>query len=503
MKACRACHLPYVLLLLCAIFLPCFAVAQTAWNLQWNDEFNGAVNTVPDSSKWTYEYGNLNVNNELEYYCGPPNDANNHAPCMNNPNVFLDGNGHLVIQAIRVGSSTAPGSNAWTSTRMISKGKQSFAYGRIEASMQLPTAAGLWPAFWALGTNIDSVGWPTSGEIDFMENVPLSPGNLGPTKISSTIHGGIAFGNCYCGGNGLGKTFTFTNSDVTSFHTYGGIWSPNMIQFYVDDPSNVFEVRTANDIPSTQPWDFNHPFFLLLNLAVGGDGSWPGPPDVNTPSPAPMLVDYVRFYQATPATPPNLGTPNSITVKAGATSGNTTTVNMTGVKADGRVYLNCTTNAPKAGCAIATSDPLNNATVDFSDNTTAAATVTLTTTANPTSGASVPPAKPASLATKAVFAFFGMGMFGVVFLSGESRRKKWRHAAISLCAVIMVLTVGCGGGGAAAGGSGGGGTGGGGGSIGTPAGTYQITVNAFTQTNSSTASTPAPDASVQIPVTVQ
>lgn len=492
--------LPCLLWAVSALFCSSQAAAQT-WTLKWSDEFSGAVNTFPDSANWGYEYGNLNVNNELEYYCGPPRDPNNQSPCTNNPNVFMDGTGHLEIQAIRVGSGTAAGSNSWTSTRMNSSGKQQFTFGRIEASMKLPTGAGLWPAFWALGTNISQVGWPASGEIDFMENVPSPPSQLGPTKISSTLHGGASSSSCYCGGNGLTGIFTFPTGDVTSFHTYGGIWSPFMVQFYVDDPSNVFEVRTANDIPANQTWDFNHPFYLLLNLAVGGTGSWPGPPDNNTPDPAPMLVDYVRYYQASavPA-PPNLGTPNAITIKAGAVSGNTTTVNLTGVNADGRVYLNCSTNAPKASCAISTTDPLSKYTVNFSGSTTASATVTLTTTANPqNSGAVVKPGRNSSgspLSRLASFLF--LGICGVVFTKRPSRR--WRHSVISICALVMILTVGCGGGSATGGGNGGGG---GNTASGTTPGTYQITVNAYTESNISTTTPPAPDATVQIPVTVQ
>jgi beta-glucanase (GH16 family) len=488
-----------LLVILVAMFFSSSMAAQT-WNLKWSDEFNSAMNTFPDSSNWGYEYGNLNVNNELEFYCGPASDPNNQAPCTNNSNVFMDGQGHLEIQAIRVGSGTAPGSNSWTSTRMNTNGKQQFTYGRIEASMQLPTGLGLWPAFWALGTNISQVGWPSSGEIDFMENVPSPPGNLGPTKISSTLHGGASPSNCYCGGNGLGGIFTFPSNDpngpdVTTFHTYGGIWSPFMIQFYVDDPSNVFEVRTANDVPTNLTWDFNHPFYLLLNLAVGGTGSWPGPPDNTTPDPALMFVDYVRYYQATAPAPPSLGTPNAITVKAGATTGNTTTVNLTGVNADGRVYLNCSTNAPNASCAISTNDPLSKYTVNFSSSTTATATVTLTTTANPQSSAAH---KIAGLTGK----FASFLLVGIFVFAFSRPGKRLGHSAISICALVMILSVGCGGGGAAS--TGGGGNGGGGGnSTGTTPGAYQITVNAYGETNTSTANPPTPDASVQIPVTVQ
>lgn len=490
---------PCLLLVASALFLPLRVFAQTpqTWNLKWSDEFNGAANTFPDSTNWGYEYGNLNVNNELEFYCGPTGDSNNQSPCSTTTsNVFMDGSGHLEIQAIRVSSGTAAGSNSWTSTRMNTSGKQQFAYGRIEASMKLPTGPGLWPAFWALGTNISQVGWPSSGEIDFMENVPSPPAQLGPTKISSTLHGGISSSSCYCGANGLTGIFTFPSNDangpdVTTFHTYGAIWSPFMVQFYVDDPSNVFEVRTANDIPTTQPWEFNHPFYLLLNLAVGGTGSWPGPPDSTTPDPAPMLVDYVRYYQASSVAPPSLGTPSSITVKAGATTGNTTTVNLTGVNADGRVYLNCSTTAPNASCAISTTDSLSKNTVDFNSSTTATAIVTLTTTANPQSSA-----KSNGKLTSNLASFFMLGLFGVIFVGPVKRRS---HAAISICALLMILTVGCGGGGAVSTGGGGGGNT----NSGTAPGNYQITVNAYTEVNTSTATPPTPDASVQIPVTVQ
>ena len=212
-----------------------------------------------------------------------------------------------------------------------------------------------------------------------MENVPASAG-LGPTVISSTLHGPT-----YHGSNGLQGKYTFPNGGRvdTAYHTYGAIWSPFMVQFYVDDPSNVFFVKTASDVPSgTSEWAFNHPFSLLLNLAVGGTGSWPGPPDNTTPSPAVMTVDYVRQYTASPVTPPSLGNPAAITVKAGATSGNTSTVNLISTSDIGRVYLSCSTTAPQASCAITSSDTLDIYTVDFSQSLTPTATVAITTTAN-------------------------------------------------------------------------------------------------------------------------
>jgi beta-glucanase (GH16 family) len=451
------------------------AAAQT-WTLAWSDEFNGAANSPINPTTWQYDTGILNVNNEAEYYCAPGSST---PPCdPNNPNAYIDGQGHLVIQAIRITSSGAPYSGSWTSARLNSGNNlQSFSYGRVESSMSLPLGPGLWPAFWALGSNFTSVGWPASGEIDFMENVPAASG-LGPSAISSTLHGGVSVGNCYCGGNGLGKGYTFPSNDphgpdVTTFHTYGAIWSTNMVQFYVDDPANIFFVRTASDVPSGLPWGFNHPFFSLLNLAVGGTGSWPGPPDNTTPSPAVMQVDYVRWYQpAAIAGPAMTGSP--ITLTAGQSG--SSTINLTSTAGMGRVYLSCATDAPKATCTVSTSDPLDQYTVDFSQSATASASVSVTTTAN--AAAVYPDLR------------FGPGM--LAWMSSTSlalillartrvprpgRRPRWSDAAGRFgVALLFVVLTGCGGGSTT-------GTGGGGG--GTTSGAYHVTVNAYTVSNSS------------------
>jgi beta-glucanase (GH16 family) len=249
----------------------------------------------------------------------------------------------------------------------------------------LPVGPALWPAFWALGTNIDAIGWPMSGEIDYMENVPAS-GHLGPNTIRSTIHGGNSDSICYCGGNGIGKNYIFpaNNPDgatVTTFHTYGAIWSANMIQFYVDDPASVFFVVTASDIPSGFTWQYNHPFFLILNLAVGGTRSWPGPPDGSTPSPAVMQVDYVRAYIPSSVAGPTMTAP-AISVPAGQPG--TSNLSLSSVSGSGRVYLTCTTDAPNASCAVTSNDPLNPHTVDFGRSAGGTATITVTTVANPT-----------------------------------------------------------------------------------------------------------------------
>src|ERR1700693_3800729 len=160
----------------------CLSLPQRASGQIWNpvpaksDDFNGAANSPIDSTKWTFDLGNNNGwgNNELEIYCGPPGTQNNPSACdPNNPNVFIDGSGHLLIQALRINNTLAAGS--WTSTRMntnTNPTQTTFQYGRIEAREQLPVGAGLWPAFWALGSNFATVPWPGCGEMDFMENVP-------------------------------------------------------------------------------------------------------------------------------------------------------------------------------------------------------------------------------------------------------------------------------------------------------------------------------------------
>ncbi|MET0555964.1 MAG: RICIN domain-containing protein, partial [Vicinamibacteria bacterium] len=219
-------------------------------------------------------------NGELQTYCAP---GSNTAPCSAaNPNAYQSG-GQLVIRARNAGGT-------WTSARLKTQGVAQFQYGRIEARMRLPVGAGLWPAFWMLGTDIGSVGWPQCGEQDIMEWI--NP--YGPNATSSTVHG-----PGYSAGNSIGRSFTFPNGgrvDDGGFHVYGVVWSPNRMDFYRDNVNSPFFTVTPASLPGGTQWVFNHPFFLLLNLAVGG--GFPGNPNASTPNPALMLVDYVRVYQA-------------------------------------------------------------------------------------------------------------------------------------------------------------------------------------------------------------
>ena len=368
-----------------AAALPFFSAAaccnaQTWGEPVWSDEFNATAGTPPDPAKWVYDFGAGKWGNrELETYCRPQMEA----PCdPNKPNTFQDGKGNLVIQALRVSPDPAP-TGAWTSWRLKTLGIQDFQYGRLEACMTLPTGAGLWPAFWLLGT----VGPGFSGEIDIMENVPKSgqPGGLGPTVVETTIHGALSSGarRLYS----LATDLTLPNGgrvDDSACHVYGAIWSPFMIQVYVDDWRSPYFIRTAGDVPTDGRWVFNDPnrFYFLLNLAVGG--GWPGPPDATTPSPASVLVDYVRVYKPGQLKGPEM-TASPLRVKTG-TAG-IATVALHAAPETGRVYLACAGGTLNMPCSIDTGNPLNPSVVDFTSGELQTAQVTLTVPAGAKSAA--------------------------------------------------------------------------------------------------------------------
>ncbi len=254
----------------------------TGEQLVWSDEFN-TVTTKLDASNWSYETGgNGWGNDELETYCSPSSSATDDAPCdPAHPNSFTAADGYLHIVARRNASGQ------WTSARIKTQGKQSFQYGRLEARIKIPAGQGVWPAFWMMGSNIKQKPWPACGEADIMENI----GRL-PAQINGSVHG--------TGFTGDSLTTIQKSSGGTpfaaGFHTYGMIWAPGKVQFYVDDPDHPYVTYTKANLPANAVWPFDDgKYFFLMNLAMGGD--WPGNPDATTPATEEMLVDYVRVYQ--------------------------------------------------------------------------------------------------------------------------------------------------------------------------------------------------------------
>lgn len=234
------------------------------WQLVWSDEFNGStINT----SNWNFEVGGHGWgNNELQYY-------------TNGQNAYIS-NGALVIEARKEsgGYTCWYGACQYTSSRLTTQNKRFWRYGKIEARMALPSGQGLWPAFWMLGVNFPTVGWPKCGEIDIMEHINTEP------KIYGTIHWD---NNGYASYGGSTSLSTFT-----SYHVYSIEWDASAIRWYVDGVK-YHEANIANSINGTD--EFHREFFIILNLAVGGN--WPGSPDSSTPFPARVYVDYVRVYQ--------------------------------------------------------------------------------------------------------------------------------------------------------------------------------------------------------------
>jgi beta-glucanase (GH16 family) len=263
------------LLILIAFAIP---VHAQSWTLVWSDEFNGAAGTGPDPASWTYDIGTGFGTGEIEH----TTDSRD--------NSYQDGSGNLVIKAIRDTSGRI------TSARIKTKGLFDIQYGRIEARMQLPYSQGMWPAFWMLGNNIDAVGWPACGEIDIMENIGRTP-----STVYGTIHG-PQYAN-----QGLGSSYTLLPGHEfhDDYHIFGAIWSPYQIQFYVDD--TVYVTLSRSSLMYGAQWPFyDHPFFIIFDLAVGGP--WAGNPDATTVWPQYMYIDYVRAYQWNPgpAAPANL-----------------------------------------------------------------------------------------------------------------------------------------------------------------------------------------------------
>jgi beta-glucanase (GH16 family) len=247
---------------------------QPAWVLTWSDEFDGANGSAPDATKWVMETGGHGWGNEeLEYYTARAENAHLES-------------GKLVITARKERYTGPDGvTRDYTSARLKTLGKFSQKYGRFEARMKIPAGQGLWPAFWMLGDDIVTTGWPGCGEIDIMENVGFEP---------ATVHGTL-HGPGYFAGHGLSGSYALRRGRFSDdFHLFAVEWEPTAIRFYVD--GDLYETRTPADVPKGGRWVYDHPFFLLLNVAVGG--GWPGSPDKSTNFPQTMLVDYVRVYRA-------------------------------------------------------------------------------------------------------------------------------------------------------------------------------------------------------------
>jgi beta-glucanase (GH16 family) len=254
---------------------PADAAAEGAipgYTLTWSDEFDGADGAPPDPAKWTYDTGGSGWGNQ-ERECYTNALANSQQQ-----------SGNLVITATPDGASSLScwyGTCQYTSARLKTQGLFAQQYGRFEARAQMPSGKGLWPAFWMLGSNIDTVNWPACGEIDILETIG--------TDIS-TNHGSL-----HAPGYDPTGTYPLPGGQKYSdaFHTFAVEWEPGAIRFYVDD--QLYETQNESGVGDAGTWEFDHPFFLILNVAVGG--SWPGDPDGTTTFPQTLKVDWVRVYQ--------------------------------------------------------------------------------------------------------------------------------------------------------------------------------------------------------------
>lgn len=245
-------------------------IEERSWQLTWSDEFDADAGTGVDPTKWTHDIGTGNNgwgNEEFQYYTDRVE------------NVAHDGEGNLVITARRETFAGAP----FTSARIKTQGLFEQQYGRFEARMKTPYGPGIWPAFWMLGSNIDEVSWPQCGEIDIMELRGQQP-NL----IAGTLHG-----PGYSAGASIGQNFGFENARFdTEYHIFAVEWDQSGIDFFVDEI--LYFRLTPEDV--TGEWVFDNPFFMLLNVAVGG--TYVGFPTSQTPLPQEMIIDYVRVYQS-------------------------------------------------------------------------------------------------------------------------------------------------------------------------------------------------------------
>ena len=242
-----------------------------AFGLVWEDEFEGPVGQLPDSEKWRFDIGTDWGNLQLEYDTGRARNAS------------LDGEGHLVITA----REEDYGGQSYTSARIKTKDLFEKTHGRFEARIQLPVGQGIWPAFWLLGANIDDVGWPACGEIDIMEYLGQEP-----RVLHGTIHGPGHYGD-----GAISRSHVLSQGGFhLGFHVFAIDWTPEAITWSVD--GYAYHTVHPTDLPRGATWVYNTPFFIILNVAVGG--RWPGSPGETTVFPQTMRVDYVRVYGERP-----------------------------------------------------------------------------------------------------------------------------------------------------------------------------------------------------------
>ncbi len=268
-----------------AVLSNALAISLPSGTLAWSDEFTNTTGApiAPDPATWGYDTGNSGFgNSELEDYCAWGSTA---APCdTSNPNAYVGTDGVLHVVARQ------PSAGVYTSARLKSQGKFSFQYGRVEVRAKAPESQGMWPAVWSMGNNIATVNWPASGEMDILERV-----NAAQTP---DINNGSIHGTGFTGSN-LGTVYPFpTGETAADWHTYGMIWKPGSVAYYVDDPTHPYVTYTTSSLSglpgAVWPFDAGQSNFLLINLAVGG--SWPGSPDGTTVFPSELDVDYVRIY---------------------------------------------------------------------------------------------------------------------------------------------------------------------------------------------------------------
>lgn len=245
-------------------------IERPGFELVWADEFRGDENDPPNPDHWTYDLGAGGWgNNELQYYTD------------RTENVDLNGDGFLRIQARRETFEGAP----FTSARIKSEALQEIQYGRIDIRARAPQERGVWPALWMLGNDISEVGWPGCGEIDIMEI-------FGQRSIGVAVHG-----PGYSGGDAIGFPYEPAENFADEIHTYSLVWDPEHLAWLIDD--ELVASINPSDLPEFTPWVFDHPFFFIVNVAVGGNTV--ETPDGSTPDVNRLFVDYIRVYERVPA----------------------------------------------------------------------------------------------------------------------------------------------------------------------------------------------------------